>query len=83
MTVYLFHWIFRVVILPLLKESLNIDGHQFHQCKKKTQSPLILTELTEHKKPQHITLGIQAVDWERAAFVDSLKYKTNRSFICN
>ena len=28
-------------------ESLNSNGHQFHQ--QNEQSPLILTELTEHK----------------------------------
>jgi hypothetical protein len=26
------------------------DGHQFHQYQQNEQSPLILTELTEHKK---------------------------------
>ena len=31
------------------KESLNSDGHQFHQYQQNEQSPLILTELTEHK----------------------------------
>ena len=28
----------------------NNDGHQFHQYQQNKQSPLILTELTEHKK---------------------------------
>lgn len=32
----------------LKKESLNGDGNQFHQ--QKVQSPLIITELTEHKE---------------------------------
>ena len=34
-----------------LKESLNSDGHQFHKYiyQQNEQSPLILTELTEHK----------------------------------
>jgi len=31
-------------------ESLYSDGHQFYQYQQKEQSPLILTELTEHKK---------------------------------
>jgi hypothetical protein len=30
--------------------SLNWDGQQFHQYQQNEQSPLILTELTEHKK---------------------------------
>ena len=34
--------------------SLNSDGHQFHQYQ---QSPVILTELTKHKKDD-ITYGI-------------------------
>jgi hypothetical protein len=32
-------------------ESLNSDGHQFHQYK---QLPLILLQLTEHKKDHYI-----------------------------
>jgi hypothetical protein len=36
------------------KESLNTDGHQFHQYQQNKQSPLILTELTEHKKDHDI-----------------------------
>jgi hypothetical protein len=34
--------------IKLWKESFNIDGHQFHQDQQNEQSPLILTELTEH-----------------------------------
>ena len=34
----------------LWKESLNIDGKQFHKYQQNKQSPLILAELTEHKK---------------------------------
>ena len=30
-------------------ESLNRDGHQLHQYQQNEQSPLILTEITEHK----------------------------------
>jgi len=32
------------------RKVLNSDGHQFHQYQQNKQSPLILTELTEHKK---------------------------------
>ena len=39
------------------KENLNSDGHQFHQYQQNEQSPLILTELTEHKRP-HVMLEI-------------------------
>jgi hypothetical protein len=40
------------------KESLNSDGHQFHQYQQNEQSPLILTDLNEHpKKPRHINVG--------------------------
>ena len=35
-------------------EGLNSDGHQFHQYQPNEQSPLILTELTEHKKDHDI-----------------------------
>ena len=30
------------------------DAHQFHQYQPNEQSPLILTELTEHKKDHDI-----------------------------
>ena len=36
------------------KKILNSDGHQFHQCQQNEQLPLILTELTEHKKDHDI-----------------------------
>ena len=32
------------------KESLNSDGHQFHQYQQNEQSPLTSPELTEHTK---------------------------------
>ena len=32
-----------------MQESLNIDGHQLHQYQEKEHSPLILSDLTEHK----------------------------------
>ena len=38
----------------LWKESLNSDGHQFHQYQQNEESPLIPTELTEHKKRHYI-----------------------------
>jgi hypothetical protein len=31
-------------------ESLNSDGHQFHQHQQSKQSSLISTELSEHQK---------------------------------
>ena len=37
-------------ILLIMKENLNSDDHQFHQYQQNKQLPLILTELTEHKK---------------------------------
>jgi hypothetical protein len=37
------------------KKSLNSDGHQFHQYQQNEQSPLTLTELTEHKVTHDIT----------------------------
>jgi hypothetical protein len=33
--------------VELRKESLNSNGHQFHQYQQNKQLPLILTELTE------------------------------------
>ena len=41
----------------LWKESLNGDGHQFHQYQQNEQSPLILTQ----KRPWHMMLEIQAL----------------------
>ena len=32
------------------KKGVNIDGHQLHQYQQNERSPLILTELAEHKK---------------------------------
>ena len=43
----------------LWKESLNSDGHQLHQYQQNKQSPLILTELTEHETPR------QVLAWDR------------------
>ena len=33
-----------------MKRKFKSDGHQFHQYQQNEQSPLILGELTEHKK---------------------------------
>jgi hypothetical protein len=38
----------------LYKESLNSDDQQFRQYQQNEQSPLTLTELTEHKKDHDI-----------------------------
>ena len=38
----------------LWKQSINSDGHQFHQHEQNKQSPLMLTQLTEHKKDHDI-----------------------------
>jgi hypothetical protein len=35
-------------------ESLNSDGHQYHQYQQNKQSPFILTELPKHKKDHDI-----------------------------
>ena len=48
------------MIPSLWKESLNSNGHPFHQYQQSKQQPLILTELTEHsKRALHVTLEIQ------------------------
>ena len=38
----------------LYKESLDSDDQQFRQYQQNEQSPLTLTELTEHKKDHDI-----------------------------
>jgi hypothetical protein len=49
---------------PIMKR--NSDGHQFHQYQQNEQSLLILIKLAEHKKrPQHMTLEIQVLAWDR------------------
>jgi hypothetical protein len=40
-----------------VQESLNSDGHQFHQYQQNEQSLLILTELIEHKKTMTYDVG--------------------------
>ena len=39
------------------KESLNSVGQQFYQYRQNEQSPLIITELTEHKKSTTYDIG--------------------------
>ena len=41
----------------LMKISLNNDDHQIHQYQQNKQSPLILTELTEHTHNPPTTYG--------------------------
>jgi hypothetical protein len=42
----------------LWKENLNSDGHQFNQYQQNKQSPLILTELAEHKQDHDMWHGL-------------------------
>jgi len=37
-----------------MKRKLNGDGHKFYQYLQNKQSPIILTELPEHKKDHNI-----------------------------
>ena len=41
----------------MMKEIVNNDGYQFHQYRQNEKSPLILTELTEHKKTLTYDVG--------------------------
>lgn len=41
----------------LWKESLNSEGYTFHQYRQNEQSPLIITELTEHQKEHAYNVG--------------------------
>jgi len=47
-------WRYRQHSDTVMKDSLNIDGHQLHQYQQKEHSPV--TELTEHKKEHDIQL---------------------------
>jgi len=38
----------------MIMKSFNSECYQFHQYQQNEQSPLILTELTEHKKDHDI-----------------------------
>ena len=42
------------IFVTLWKESLSIDGHQFHQYQQNEQSLCILAELAEYKKDHDI-----------------------------
>ena len=46
-----------MTFVGLWKEYLNSDGHKTHQYQQNEQSPLILTELTEHKKTKTYDVG--------------------------
>jgi hypothetical protein len=61
----------------LWKESLNSDdGHQFHLYQQNVQSPLILTELTEHKKITTCDIGNPCSFKEYITFLNRLYYIT-------
>jgi hypothetical protein len=40
-----------------MKRKFNSDGYQFHQYQQNKQSPLTLTELTEHNKTTTYDVG--------------------------
>ena len=62
------HW-----YTKLRKESLNSDGHQFHQYQQNEQSPLIPTDSLKTKKVQNdMTLEIQVLAWDRYKNVTGL-----------
>ena len=46
------------------KQSLNSEGHQFHQYQQEGQSHMILTSLNI-KRPRHVTLEIQVLVRDR------------------
>ena len=49
-----------------MKRKFKQRCHQFHQDQQNEQSPLILSELTEHKKkPRYMMLEIQVLAWDR------------------
>ena len=49
-----------------MKRKFKQRCHQFHQVQQNEQSPLILSELTEHKKkPRYMMLEIQVLAWDR------------------
>jgi hypothetical protein len=41
-----------------MKRNLSSDDQQFHKYQQNKQSPLILTELTKHKKDHKCDVGI-------------------------
>ena len=59
--------VYRVrVWLGVWKESLNCDGPQFHKTNNHLSPHL------KHKNPQHITLEIHVLSWERHKNVEGL-----------
>jgi hypothetical protein len=46
-----------IKLVILWKQSLNSEGQQFYQYQQNEQSPLILTELVEHKKTTAYYVG--------------------------
>jgi hypothetical protein len=70
-----------VELQRLWKESLNSDGHQFHQYQQNEQSTLILSEFTEHNKDHDIWrmswLGTGTTMWRVwfSLIYESLLYK--------
>jgi hypothetical protein len=46
-----------IKLVILWKQSLNSEGQQFYQYQQNEQSPLILTELAEHKKTTTYYVG--------------------------
>ena len=61
-TVKTYPCIFTITLINMImKESLNSDGHQFHQYQQNKQSPLIITELTENKTDHSMTLEIEVL----------------------
>jgi len=47
-----------------VKESLDSDGQQCHKYQQKEQPPLISNHVTQCR-PQHMTLEIQGVAWNK------------------
>jgi hypothetical protein len=46
-------------------ESLNNYGHQFHQYQQNEQPPLSHLNSLSTKWPQHVTLEIKVLAWDR------------------
>ena len=51
-------------LLLLWRESLNSASQQFYKCQQNELSPLTFTHWTQ-KRPQHMTLEIQVLAWDR------------------
>ena len=63
----LFFFLNKTFQIFLRKESVNGDGHQFHQYQQSKQSPLILTELAKHKRMTTCDVGNPGpgLGWDR------------------